>query len=160
MYKMKYSIRKAKPGDIKEVIKLCREHAAFEEAVYYPEGKEEKLFPFLFGDNPRLHCLLAEAGGEILGYATYMLEFSTWDAAYYVHMDCLYLRPHGRGYGIGEALIKEISKSAKENKCSVIQWQTPVSNERAIKFYHRIGATAKEKLRFCLKEETIDNLIK
>jgi hypothetical protein len=39
---------------------------------------------------------------------------------------------------------------AREKNCVNIQWQTPVFNKRAIKFYNRIGATGKDKVRFTL----------
>ncbi len=144
---MNYKIRRAFPEDITEIINLCAEHAEYEEAFYTREGKAERLSSFLFSQNPRLSCIIAESNNNIVGYATYMLEFSTWDASFYMHMDCLYLRPHMRGLGIGEALINKIAKEAKSQNCTLIQWQTPESNERAIKFYHRIGATSKKKLR-------------
>jgi ribosomal protein S18 acetylase RimI-like enzyme len=147
---MNFNIRKANINDINEIIKLCAEHAEYEKADYSSEGKSEKLASFLFSDNPRLYCLIAEIENEIVGYATYMFEFSTWDAEFYTHMDCLFLRSNARGNGIGEALVNEIKKYSTESNVSLIQWQTPVFNERAIKFYYRIGATSKEKLRMYL----------
>ena len=145
-----YHIRGAKPADIAEIIQLCGEHAEYEQADYDATGKAEQLLHYLFADEPRLYCLIAEQGNEVLGYATYMYEFSTWDAGFYAHMDCLYLRPQARGLGIGEALVQEIAKAAKAQGCSLIQWQTPDFNVRAIKFYHRLGAKAKSKQRFYL----------
>lgn len=147
---MNYTIRVAKPSDIAEIIQLCAEHAAYEKAAYSPNGKSDKLAHYLFSDTPRLYCIIAEIENKIVGYATYMFEFSTWDASLYVHMDCLFLRESYRGFGIGEALVDKIKAEAKQNNCSLIQWQTPVFNERAIKFYYRIGATSKEKLRMYL----------
>ena len=156
---MNYQIRKAEPKDIDEIIKLCAEHAEFEKADFSAMGKAEKLAEFLFSDNPPVFCLVAEKDdGEILGYSTFMPEFSTWDADYYVYMDCLFLRPHARSFGIGEQLIKEIARFAKEQNIQQIQWHTPDFNERAIKFYHRIGASSKEKTRFYLNERTIEKL--
>ena len=149
---MDFEIRKATIVDIDEIIKLCAEHADYEKADYSSIGKSEKLSSFLFSENPRLYCLIVENETGILGYATYMFEFSTWDANFYTHMDCLYLRPHARGFGLGEKLIQEIAKESKINDSQLIQWQTPVFNERAIKFYHRIGATSKEKLRMYLTD--------
>ncbi len=157
---MNYKIRKAGPTDINEIIKLCAEHAEYEKANYDAKGKAEKLFPFLFGPNPKLFCLIAESDNQILGYSTYSFEMSTWDAELYTHMDCLYLRPQYRSLGIGEALVKEIAKAASVNNCKIMQWQTPVFNERAIKFYYRIGATSKEKLRLYVDEAAINQLIK
>ena len=65
---------------------------------------------------------------KLLGFATSRPEFSTWDAAYYLHLDCLYLR-RGRGR---------------------IQWQTPIFNTNAIALYRRLGATEKNKALFYL----------
>lgn len=147
---MNYKIRIATPADVEEIINLCAEHAAYEQADYIREGKAEKLASFLFSKVPRFHCLIVENGRAILGYATYSFEFSTWDADLYTHMDCLYLRPEYRGSGIGEALIREIEEQSRLQKTDHIQWQTPTFNVRAIKFYHRIGAFSKEKVRFYL----------
>lgn len=156
---MTVCIRQARPEDTDEIIRLCREHAEFEKAEYCVAGKAEKLAAFLFSDTPRLYCLLVEGDdGCILGYATFMPEFSTWDAECYLHMDCLYLRPQARNQGIGRQLVKAIARRALEMGCRQIQWQTPSFNERALKFYFRIGATAKEKVRLFLDKNAIEAL--
>jgi len=145
---MNYTIRKAEKKDITEIIALCGEHAEYEQAHFSPEGKAKNLSAFLFSDKPRLHCLIVEQNNQITGYATYMFEFSTWDAGFYTHMDCLYLRPDFRGFGIGEALVHEIAKHSKRKGIEQMQWHTPQFNTRAVKFYRRIGAQFKEKIRF------------
>jgi GNAT superfamily N-acetyltransferase len=145
-----YTIRKAIPFDIDEIINLCEAHAAYEQAAYQKEGKAEKLAQMLFGNHAQLYCFLVEFENKIIGYATFSKECSTWYAAYYMHMDCLFLYEAYRGNGIGEALVNEIVKFAIQEKANHIEWQTPIFNERAIKFYKRIGAKSKEKLRFTL----------
>ena len=156
---MDYRIRDATPADLPEIVRLCGEHAEFEQADYSPEGKAEKLAKLLFSDSLRISCLIVEGSdGEILGYATFMTELSTWEADFFIHMDCLFLRPQARGMGIGEQLIKEIAARAINMNCKQIQWQTPNWNERAIAFYYRIGANSKEKLRMYLDETTIAKL--
>lgn len=146
---MNYQIRKATPSDMRAIIKLCAEYAEFERAEFSPEKKEGKLREYLFSDNPPIFCLVAETEeGEIIGYTNFMPEFSTWDADYYVYMDCLYLRPEARNFGIGEQFIRAIAKFAKKLKIKQLQWHTPTFNKRAIKFYYRIGAASKEKMRF------------
>ncbi len=79
-----------------------------------------------------------------------MKQFSTWDAEFYIYMDCLFMDDKFRGFGIGEELVNRIKKETKENGCSHIQWQTPVFNKRAMKFYDRIGAQSKSKARYFL----------
>lgn len=158
---MNYKIRTAEPRDIEEIIKLCAEHSEFERAEFSSDGKAGKLAEFLFSNKPPVFCLIVESeAGEILGYTTFMPEFSTWDASFYVYMDCLFLRPQARNFGIGEQLIKEIAKFAKKQTIKQLQWHTPIFNERAIKFYQRIRATSKEKMRFYLDEKTIEELAK
>lgn len=156
---MNYKIRKAIPTDIAEIINLCAEHAEYEKIPYEPEGKAEKLSGILFIEDPKIFCLIVENENGILGYATYTFEPSTWDATYFINMDCLFLRPLYRGYGIGEALMKYIAKKGNENDCHLMQWITPPFNVRAIKFYYRIGATSREKTKLYLNKEAIKNLI-
>ncbi len=145
-----YLIRKAEPGDLPELVQLCAEHAEYEQADYSPLGKVEKLSEHFFGLSPSAFCLVVEVDKTLAGYATYSREFSTWDAGFYIHMDCLYLRPSYRGHGLGEKLIRQICEEARGLGCDLIQWQTPTFNTRAIKFYERIGAKQKEKVRFYL----------
>lgn len=159
---MDHRIRHANPDDIEEIIKLCAEHAEFERAEYSSDdGKAQSLAKNLFADQPRLFCFVAENNaGYILGFTTFIPEFSTWDASFYIHMDCLYLRPHARNFGIGKKFIREIAKFAKEGNYKQIQWQTPSFNERGMEFYKRLGAVSKEKFRLYLDEKKIEELAK
>ena len=147
---MEYLIRDCQPDDIAAVINLCQKHAAYERAIFNPIGKEENLREALFSEHPKLFCLLAEIDGTIVGYATYTIDFSTWDASQFMYMDCLYLEEKARGFGIGEVIIEKLKQIAMAKNCINIQWQTPEFNEKAIKFYHRIGAIGKDKVRFFL----------
>jgi ribosomal protein S18 acetylase RimI-like enzyme len=148
-----HAIRRARPEDLPGLVTLCQEHAEFEQAEYSTHGKDEKLKNYLFGEQPACFCLVVEMDGGVVGYATYSKEFSTWDAGFYIHMDCLFLRPHARSLGIGEQLVKMIVQEARELQCHIVQWQTPKFNTQAIKFYKRTGAIEKEKMRFYLAVE-------
>jgi GNAT superfamily N-acetyltransferase len=129
---------------------LCQKHAEFEKADFSPEGKEEKLKEAIFSKSPKLFCLVVAAKETIVGYVSYTFDFSTWDAATFIYMDCLFLEEEARSFGIGEVLIKKLKEIAAENNCVNIQWQTPEFNTRAIKFYNKIGAKGKDKVRFTL----------
>lgn len=154
-------IRDVIPADLDDLVQLCAEHAEYERAPYDHAGKKEGLAAALFSLHPPLFCLIAEDSNQhILGYAAFMPEYSTWDAAYYLHMDCLYLRPHARGRGIGRRLMAEIARRAPGLGCTQIQWQTPSFNERAIVFYNRLGATSRSKIRMYLDENAIAALAK
>lgn len=72
-------IRVTQPGDIEDVVRLCAEHAVYEQAQFSPEGKADSLRSIVFASVPRLWCFVAEAGGSIVGYVTYTRDFSTWN---------------------------------------------------------------------------------
>ncbi len=147
---MEYRIRNCEEGDLPVLIELCKKHAAYENADYDARNKERLLKAALFGDTPQLHCLVVETDERVVGYASFTFDYSTWSAASFLHLDCLYLDECYRGYGIGEAMILRIKEIAKVKGCPNVQWQTPVFNERAIKFYKRIGGECKDKVRFTM----------
>ncbi|MDQ6528714.1 GNAT family N-acetyltransferase [Flavobacterium sp. LHD-85] len=147
---MEYSIRNCKVSDLPKLVILCQKHAEFEKAEFSPEGKEEGLKNAIFGQNPKLFCLVVATEETIVGYASYTFDFSTWNAQTFLYMDCLFLEEETRGLGIGEKLIEKLKEIGTENNCVNIQWQTPEFNTRAIKFYNRMGAKGKDKVRFTL----------
>jgi GNAT superfamily N-acetyltransferase len=148
---MEYRIRTCEEKDLTGLLELCGKHAAYEEAAYNPEGKDELLSAALFSTLPKLFCHVVETKGQLAGYFTYTFDFSTWDACEFLYLDCLYLEPEIRGYGIGEEIIRTLQDVARKRNCVNLQWQTPVFNQRAIKFYKRIGARGKKKCRFTLE---------
>mgnify|MGYP000323580294 CR=1 FL=1 len=141
-------IRFVKPSDIDELILLCKAHAQYEKAPFSIGDKKTSLKKHLFSKVPTLYCLVVELDSELIGYATYMKQFSTWDANFYLYMDCLFLNEESRGLGLGEVLMNRIKEEAIKLDCELIQWQTPIFNTGAIKFYRRIGAEDKTKERF------------
>lgn len=157
MSKLNYSLRFATPKDIDQIIKLCQEHAQYEKTDYNLEGKSKRLELQLFNDTPNLYCIIAEGEQGILAYTTYMKEFSTWEADYYLHMDCLFVRESARNHGIGLAMIHKMISHAVELNIRLLQWQTPEFNTRAIEFYYRLGAHSKKKLRMYLDLEKFLN---
>jgi GNAT superfamily N-acetyltransferase len=147
---MEYLIRSCCVDDVPALVLLCEKHAVYENAYYDSIDKLTLLSRALFADKPKLFCLVVESERNIVGYASYTFDFSTWNAAPFLHVDCLYLEPEYRGHGIGEVIIAKMKDIAVQHGCAELQWQTPVFNHKAIKFYKRMLATGKEKMRFTL----------
>jgi ribosomal protein S18 acetylase RimI-like enzyme len=145
---MDYIIRKLEKKDLGTLIKLCQNHAEYEQANYSSIEKEIRLKSAIFSKNPKLYCYVIESGTELTGYFSFTFDFSTWDAQTFLYLDCLYLEPNFRGLKIGEQIFEKLKQIGQENNCVNIQWQTPTFNERAIKFYKRIGGFGNEKIRF------------
>jgi GNAT superfamily N-acetyltransferase len=148
-----YTIRKAVPSDIPQVIELCIAHAAYEQYPYTHQGQAINLQQALL--EQKVYCLIVEIGGKLVGYATYMPHFSTWEAQSFMYLDCLFLQPEARNQGIGEEMIKWVMIEAAQLNCWWMEWQTPDFNERAIQFYTRLGAKPRTKERFTLQLNTI-----
>ena len=147
---MEYIIRSCNSNDLQKVVELCTKHAEYEMADYNPIGKEELLKDSIFSNEPKLFCCVVESNNQLIGYFSYTFDFSTWDAFAFLYLDCLYLEPLYRGYGIGGKVMQFIKDIARQKNCVNIQWQTPTFNHRAIKFYNRVGGRGKDKVRFFL----------
>jgi GNAT superfamily N-acetyltransferase len=142
-------IRTLELSDLPRLVELCAEHAAFEKASYDKLGKGERLEQAVFCDAPRLFVWVA-VQENVVGYASMTLDFSTWDAAPFAYLDCLYLQPSARGGGMGQQLLEVVVAFARSKNCRNVQWQTPNWNVDAQRFYLRQGATQSSKERFIL----------
>lgn len=156
-------IRPVEPGDLAGIVRLCAAHAAYEGAEYDPSNKARELRKLLFVSPARLFCRVVEIGTAVpprlAGYVTWAEEVSTWHAAAYLHMDCLYLEPEVRGAGIGRRLVAGLARDGVARGHKLLQWQTPGANVDAIRFYDRLGASGKHKVRFYLAAEAIQGLL-
>ena len=145
---MEYLIRDFQETDIYLLVDLCAKHAAHETSKYNRDGKVSLLKSALLSHNPTLHCWIVMVEDEMAGYATFTFDFSTWEVRHYLRLDCIYLEEKFRGLGIGTEMMKRLMKVARERDCVNLQWQTPVFNETAIRFYERMGGKGLLKKRF------------
>ncbi len=143
-------IRCAQKKDLPQVIALCKEHAEYEKEKYDPKNKLDLLSNSIFGQNPVLNCLVIESDNIVIGYATFTKQFSTWDANFYIYLDCLFIKEQARRKGMGKVIMEKVKEYGKTQNCNLIQWQTPDFNEKAIEFYNKINGKSKSKERFYL----------
>ncbi|MDA8016343.1 MAG: GNAT family N-acetyltransferase [Thermoanaerobaculia bacterium] len=139
---------RADPDELRDLVRLCREHATYERAPFTLDGQEHRL-PVVLEDG-RLQVWVVELAGRLEGFAAVSREYSAWRAMEYLHLDCLYLRPQIRGRGWGRELLSVAAQHGRDVGCGWMEWQTPPWNERAAGFYEAMGAEAKPKLRYSL----------
>ncbi len=145
---MEYIIRPAALSDMAELMELIAAHADYERAAFSSEGKKQRLIRAIFESPVRLFCEVVEENKKLIGYVSYTYDYSTWQAAEYMYMDCLYLREEARGKGIGGKIMQKLQEIARRRGCVNIQWQTPEFNTPAIGFYKKTGASDLSKVRF------------
>ena len=143
-------IRRVREEDMATLVVLCGEHAAYERSDFEENGQGPRLRVAFFGPQPSLHGWVVESEEGLVGFMTATVDFATWPAEFFVHMDCLFLREAYRRQGLGRRLMDQLRQFARENRINLIQWQTPVHNTDGIQFYERIGARSKDKKRYFL----------
>jgi GNAT superfamily N-acetyltransferase len=105
----------------------------------------------LFSSPARLHAWVAvDEQGCLVGYATATLDYSTWMAREFMHLDCLFVSEQMRSRGVGAQLLGSVCDHARKIGITEVQWQTPQWNADAQRFYERVGAAPKPKVRFTL----------
>ncbi|MEE1927643.1 GNAT family N-acetyltransferase [Streptomyces sp. TRM 70351] len=133
-------IRAATPADVPVIRDMIRELAEYERAADHARATEEQLHEALFGAHPAAFALLAEDGGEPLGFALWFRNFSTWTGTHGVYLEDLYVRPSARGAGHGRALLAALAGICRERGYERFEWSVLDWNEPSIGFYRSLGA--------------------
>jgi len=124
---------------------MIRELAVYERMQDEAVANEESIAIALFGDGHHAWCNVAEEGGEIVGFALWILNYSTFQGAPGLYLEDLYVREEFRGRGIGLALMKELARLCVERGYQRFQWSVLNWNEPSIAFYRSIGAVAMDE---------------
>ena len=138
-------IRPATIDDVPVVVSLVRELATYEREPDAVLATEDDFRAALFGPAPRVFCLVAEddvdgAGGEVVGFALWFVNFSTWLGKHGIYLEDLFVRPTVRGRGHGRALLAELARIAVERGYGRLDWAVLDWNTPAQDFYRALGA--------------------
>lgn len=140
-----FLIRPATEDDVPIVLTLIRELATYERAADEVVATEADLRESLFADGHVACCHVAELGAEVVGFALWFRNFSTWLAKPGLYLEDLYVRPQARGHGVGKALLEELVRIANERGYRRVEWSVLDWNIAAIGFYRSLGATPNDE---------------
>ena len=144
------TLRMATPADAEAICTLVLALADYErlrhEAHTTPDAIRAALDPP--PGAPRLDVLLAYPAGVdayavdavAAGFALFFPVYSTFRAAWGLHLEDLYVRPEHRGTGIGLALLRGVACEAVRRGASRLDWVVLDWNRPAVNFYRRLGA--------------------
>ncbi|MFB2978569.1 GNAT family N-acetyltransferase [Microseira sp. BLCC-F43] len=150
MDKLNIKIRVADIDDVELILSLIQQKAEFDGYLFPLEATADKLRHTLFYDiPPQAYVLLAEVEGIAVGFAIYSYTYSSFLAERCIWLGDLFLQPHMRGKGIGQALIDALVQIAEQNNCGRIEWTVKTDNTPAIAFYQKQGARIMESIRVC-----------
>jgi GNAT superfamily N-acetyltransferase len=144
-----HTLRAAEPRDLAAIVALITELAEFERLAHLVEVTPDKLAPHLFGERPAAECVVGEVDGEVVAFALYFTNFSTFLARPGLYLEDLYVQPAHRGIGLGKALLGHLARLAAERGCGRFEWSVLDWNADAIAFYQGLGATVMPDWRIC-----------
>ena len=143
------TIRPATPADLPAIVGLIRELAVFESLGHLMVATPESMAPHLFGPRPAAEAVVAEADGQVVAFALFFTNFSTFLGQPGLYLEDLYVQPAHRNAGLGKALLQHLGALAVERGCGRFEWSVLDWNENAIRFYQSMGATVMPDWRIC-----------
>ncbi|MFF3839859.1 GNAT family N-acetyltransferase [Streptomyces sp. NPDC001930] len=139
-------IRTATPADVPVIHALVRDLAEYEKALDEVRTTPEQLQEALFGERPAAFAHVAETeDGEVVGFAIWFLNFSTWRGVHGIYLEDLYVRPEVRGGGHGKALLTELARICVERGYERLEWSVLNWNKPSIDFYESLGARPQDE---------------
>ena len=133
--------RAATEADLPAILAIYNHIIATSTAVYRdePTTLEERAAWFEARQEGGFPVLVAERGGEVLGFAT----FGAWRGAFpgYRHSveHSVHMAEGARGAGVGAALMGHLFDLARERGVHVMLGAVDADNEGSLRFHERLG---------------------
>ena len=144
-----FTLRPAELRDVSPIVQLIRELAEFEQLTHLVQVTPERLQPHLFGPKPVAEAWVAEVQREVVAFALFFTNFSTFLAQPGLFLEDLFVKPGHRSAGIGRALLTRLAQLAVERGHGRFEWSVLDWNHNAIRFYEKMGATLMPDWRIC-----------
>lgn len=148
---MSFEIREATPADVSAIHQLVIDLAIYEKEPDAVDATIEDLHAALFSDSksnvgkPSAYAHVATVDGEVVGFAMWFLNFSTWLGKHGLYLEDLYVKPEHRGSGIGKGLLKHLAQICVERGYGRFEWWVLDWNKPSIDFYEAHGAIAMDE---------------
>ena len=110
-------IRSATAEDLPAISHLIRQLAKHARQAHEVKFDERELREHLFGPRPWAETLLAEEAGQVVGFALFFHNYSTFAGKPGLYLEDLYIEPEHRGRGHGKALFQAVVRLAVERDC-------------------------------------------
>lgn len=137
------TFRYAGREDVPVILELIKELAVYEKLEDKVTATEGILEEWLFA-RKSAEVIFPVLEGEIIGYALFFGNFSTFLGRAGIYLEDLYIRPKYRGRGFGKAMIQKLAQTAVERGLGRLEWSCLDWNQPSIDFYLSLGAEPME----------------
>jgi GNAT superfamily N-acetyltransferase len=144
-----FTIRPARLTDTEALFALIQALAEYEQLTHQVVGNADLLKHHLFGSQPCVEAIVAASEQQIIGFALFFSNYSTFLTRPGLYLEDLFVLPNYRHQGIGKALITTLAQMAHARGCGRLEWSVLDWNEPAIAFYQSLGADILPDWRIC-----------
>ena len=144
-----FTIRPAGPSDVAHIHAMIVELAVFEKLEHLVVATEAMLHEGLFGARPACEAIVVEEDGQVVTFALFFHNFSTFLTRKGLYLEDLYVKQSCRGKGYGRQMLVRLAQLAVERECGRFEWSVLDWNTPAIEFYKGMGAELLPDWRIC-----------
>lgn len=149
-------IRTAVAADAATIFDFIVQLAIYEKEPDAVQTTVDVLRAQLASPQPPFECVIAELGGQPMGFALFFQSYSTWRGAVGIYLEDLFVPERHRGRGVGGALLRHLAQLTLARGGARLEWAVLDWNEPAIGFYEAVGAVPmSEWTRFRLDGEAL-----
>jgi GNAT superfamily N-acetyltransferase len=146
------TIRRGTRADVIGLLKLVLALARFEHLEPPSMKARERLIDDIF-NMKRAKLLVADEAGELVGYALYFYNYSSFVAKRTLYLEDLFVLKSHRKKGVGFRLFRRCVDEAIKEGCGRMEWAVLTWNRKAISFYEKMGAKPLDDWKFYRLEE-------
>ncbi len=132
-------MRRGKETDAEQFINLVLELAKFEHLAPPSKDGKKRLLDDVF-NKKRINLFVAGDGKKLVGYALYFYTYSSFVAKPTLYLEDLFVLQKYRKHGVGFALFRRCVEEAVRQGCGRMEWAVLTWNEKALRFYEKLGA--------------------
>ena len=134
------TIRTARQGDLQQIHDMITLHAECHGDTAKISAAD--LDRDLFGANPWITALVAEAGGRLIGYALLVPLYRAMEGLRGMELHQIFVRDGHRGHGIGRHLVSRAREQARIAGCGYLSVSAATGNFGAHRFYEQMNFRA------------------
>ncbi len=128
------TIRAALPSDEAAWRRLWRGYCDFNE-VKVPDEVTHRTWKRILDPDAQVMCIVAEAEGEVVGFANCVVHENTWETQAICYLEDLFVAPAARRGGVARALLEWLRNAMRAEGWARLYWVTKAGNTQARKLY-------------------------